>query len=57
MVIKKATMMDFEEIHTIFEEVHDLHLQKTNNVFKNTDPLTKEEFDVIDWATYTEGEA
>lgn len=44
MVIKKATMMDFEEIHTIFEEVHDLHLQNTNKVFKNTDPLTKEEF-------------
>ena len=49
MVIKKATMMDFEEIHSIFEEVHDLHLENTKNTFKNIDPFTKEEFlEVLD---------
>ena len=44
MVIKKAKMMDFEEIHSIFEEVHDLHQQNEPNTFKKTDPFTKEEF-------------
>ena len=44
MVIKKAKMMDFEEIHSIFEEVHDLHQQSEPNTFKKTDPFTKEEF-------------
>ena len=47
MVIKKATMMDFEEIHEIFQEVHDLHLNNTKNTFKNIDPFTKEEFECV----------
>ena len=47
MVIKKATMMDFEEIHSIFEEVHDLHLKNTKKTFKKVDPLTKEEFELL----------
>lgn len=44
MVIKKATMMDFEEIHSIFQEVHDLHLKNEPKTFKKKDPFTKEEF-------------
>ena len=47
MVIKKATMMDFEEIHSIFKEVHDLHQQNEKKTFKKVDPLTKEEFDIL----------
>ena len=47
MVIKQATMMDFEEIHSIFEEVHDLHLKNTKKTFKKVDPLTKEEFELL----------
>ncbi len=47
MVIKKATMMDFEEIHELFQEVHDLHLDNTNNIFKDGDPFPKEEFEKI----------
>lgn len=44
MVITKAKVEDFGEIHKIFQEVHDLHLAGTINVFKEIDPLTKEEF-------------
>lgn len=44
MVIKKASMMDFEEIHSIFQEVHDLHLKNEPKTFKKKDPFTKEEF-------------
>lgn len=47
MVIKKATMMDFEEIHAIFEEVHDLHQQNEKKTFKKVDPFTKEEFELL----------
>lgn len=47
MVIKKATMMDFEEIHSIFQEVHDLHLKNTKDTFKDIDPFTREEFELI----------
>ncbi len=47
MVIKKATMMDFEEIHSIFEEVHDLHQQNEKKIFKKADPFTKEEFELL----------
>lgn len=47
MVIKNATMMDFEEIHSIFGEVHDLHLNNTTNTFKDIDPFTKEEFEEV----------
>ena len=47
MVIKKATMMDFEEIHSIFEEVHDLHQQNAKKTFKKVDPFTKEEFELL----------
>ena len=44
MVIQKATMKDFQGIHQIFQEVHDLHLAGTINVFKEIDPFTEEEF-------------
>ena len=47
MIIRKATMMDFEEIHDIFQEVHNLHLKGTKNTFKDIDPLTREEFEEI----------
>ena len=47
MVIKKATTLDFEEIHAIFQEVHDLHLDNTKETFKDIDPFTKEEFEAI----------
>ncbi len=47
MVIKKATMMDFEEIHELFQEVHALHLDNTKETFKDIDPFTKEEFEAI----------
>lgn len=47
MVIKKATMMDFEEIHSIFQEVHDLHQQNKKKTFKKVDPFTKEEFETL----------
>ena len=39
--------MDFEEIHAIFEEVHDLHQQNEKKTFKKVDPFTKEEFESI----------
>lgn len=44
MIITKAKLNKFQEIHQIFQEVHDLHLNNTNNVFKDEDPFTKEEF-------------
>ena len=47
MVIEKAAKKDFKDIHTIFQEVHDHHLNGTINKFKETDPFTKEEFDKI----------
>lgn len=44
MVIQKATKHDFLGIHTIFQEVHDHHLNGTINTFKDVDPFTEEEF-------------
>lgn len=44
MVIEKAKKEDFSGIHSIFQEVHNHHLNGTINTFKNTDPFTEEEF-------------
>lgn len=44
MVIQKATTKDFLGIQKIFQEVHDHHLNGTINMFKKTEPFTKEEF-------------
>lgn len=45
MNIRNAKLEDFEEVHNIFQEVHDLHLKNTNNIFRRKDPITKEEFE------------
>ncbi len=45
MVIKKATEKNWKEIHELFQEVHDHHLNGTINTFKDVDPFTKDEFD------------
>ncbi len=47
MIIETAKKTDFEKIHEIFVEVHDLHLNGTINTFKDIDPFTKEEFDTM----------
>lgn len=44
MTISKAKFEDYEEIHQIFKEVHNIHLLGTINTFKDIDPLTKDEY-------------
>ena len=47
IVIKLVTKNDFVEIHSIFEEVHELHYKNEKKIFKESDPFTKEEFDCL----------
>ncbi len=44
MTITKAKLENYEEIHKIFQEVHNIHLLGTINTFKDIDPLTKDEY-------------
>ena len=43
-MIRKATLNDFKEINSIFNEVHRLHVNNLPNIFKDKDPLPKEDF-------------
>lgn len=47
MEITKPSINDFDEIHSIFEEVHNLHQQNRPDLFETKSHFTKEEFQNI----------
>lgn len=47
MEITKPSINDFNEIHSIFEEVHKLHQQNRPDLFETKSHFTKEEFQNI----------
>ena len=45
ILIRKAKLDDFENIHKIFLQVHELHLKSREDIFKdNTDPMNYNDF-------------
>lgn len=44
MAIRRAKKLDYLEIRNVFAEVHDYHLKNTNNVFKDIEPFSYDEF-------------
>ena len=44
IIIRNAELEDFEEIHKLIMKVHTLHVNARNDIYKNVDPLTIEEF-------------
>ena len=46
-MIRKATEDDFSGIHNVFMEVHKFHMDGAPGMFKDIDPLTKEELDEV----------
>ena len=45
IIIREARKSDFEQIHRIVMQVHNLHLKNRRDIYKNADPLTIDEFD------------
>lgn len=44
MAVRVATEEDFMGVHDIFLEVHKFHIDHTDNVFKDIDPISEDEF-------------
>jgi ribosomal protein S18 acetylase RimI-like enzyme len=44
MAVRVATDEDFMGVHDIFLEVHKFHMDHTDNVFKDIDPISEDEF-------------
>ena len=45
ILIRKAKLDDFENIHKIFLQVHEIHLKSRKDIFKdNTDPMNYNDF-------------
>ena len=44
MAVRVATEEDFMGVHDIFLEVHKFHMDHTDNVFKDIDPISEDEF-------------
>lgn len=44
IIIRKAGIDDFEQIHRIVMQVHNLHLKNRREIYKDVNPLTIDEF-------------
>ena len=44
ILIRRAKVEDFNEIFKLITQIHNLHLAKRNDIYKNVSPLTNEEF-------------
>ena len=44
IIIRKAGIDDFEQIHRIVMQVHNLHLKNRRDIYKDVNPLTIDEF-------------
>lgn len=44
VVIRKAKINDFYGVHKLIVQVHKLHVNKRNDIYKDVDPMSVEEF-------------
>lgn len=44
MEVRSAKLKDFEGVHDLFLEIHKFHMDHTDNIFLDVDPINKEEF-------------
>lgn len=44
IIIRKAKIGDFQGIHKLIMQVHKLHLNERNDIYKDADPMNFEEF-------------
>lgn len=44
ILIRRAKVEDFNQIYKLITQIHNLHLAKRNDIYKNVSPLTNEEF-------------
>ncbi len=44
IIIRKAKISDFQGIHNLIMQVHKLHVNKRNDIYKDVDPMNFEEF-------------
>lgn len=42
--IRKMKVEDFEQVHNLVEQVHNLHVKNVPTIYKDTDPLSFEDF-------------
>ena len=45
--IRKAKIEDFEDIHKLMIQVHQLHVTERNDIYKDTEPIDKNELQKI----------
>lgn len=46
VVIRKAKMSDFASVHKLIIQVHKLHVNERNDIYKDVDPMNFEEFKI-----------
>ena len=44
IIIRKAKISDFQGIHNLIMQVHKLHVNERNDIYKDVDPMDFEEF-------------
>lgn len=44
IIIRKAKKEDFDQIHKLIKQVHDIHVNEREDIYKNVDPITRESF-------------
>ena len=44
IIIRKAKISDFQGIHNLIMQVHKLHVNERNDIYKDVDPMNFEEF-------------
>lgn len=44
IIIRKAKISDFQAIHKLIMQVHKLHVNERNDIYKDVDPMNFEEF-------------
>lgn len=44
IIIRKAKISDFQGIHNLIMQVHKLHVNERNDIYKDVDPINFEEF-------------
>lgn len=44
VIIRKATLNDFQGVHKLIMQVHKLHVNKRNDIYRDVDPINFEEF-------------
>ena len=44
IIIRKAEISDFQDIHKLIMQVHKLHLNERNDIYKDVDPMNFDDF-------------